>query len=266
MSSWWRFSPALIALLAVWIQPGARAEAIEQWSYRVIEQRSQPRDHFVQGLEIVDGMLYVSTGGYGSSRLLQYRFPEGDLVARQHLHPRLFGEGLTVLGERIYQLTWRARRLLVFRRDGLAPETLFTIPGQGWGLTNNGRELVYTDGGHELIFLDPQDGKELRRIPVSEAGNPLPQLNELEWIDGRVWANIWRQDRIVVIDPASGQVTDSIDLAGLLPDEERRRDTDVLNGIARDPATGALWVTGKNWPWLYRIERVPARETGDDSR
>lgn len=256
----------LPAMLAAWVGAGTAAEEVRQWSYRVVDQHPQARDHFVQGLEIVDGMLYVSTGGYGSSRLLQYRFPDGDLVMQQQLHPRLFGEGLTVLGERIYQLTWRARRLLVFRREGLQPEALLHIPGQGWGLTNNGRELIYTDGGHELIFLDPEDGTELRRIPVTEAGRRLPQLNELEWIDGQVWANIWRQDRLVVIDPASGRVTDSIHLEGLLPDDERRPETDVLNGIAHDPATGALWVTGKNWPWLYHIERVPARESGADSR
>jgi glutamine cyclotransferase len=238
--------------------------ALDQYSYRVLEKKPQSRSHYVQGLQIVDDMLYVSTGRYGQSRLLQYRFADGELLSERRLHPRLFGEGLTVLGERVYQLTWQARRMLVYRRDGLELETTFTLPGEGWGLTDNGDELIYTDGGHQLHFLDPVDGRHLRSIAVTERGLPLPRLNELEWIDGRVWANIWQSDRIVVIDPDSGEVCASIDLRGLLPLPERRPDTDVLNGIARNPADEGLWVTGKNWPWLYRIELIPA--TGAESR
>lgn len=232
-------------------------DTVRQWGYRVLEQQPQPRDHFVQGLQIVDDMLYVSTGGYGSSRLLQYRFADGELIRGLRLSPRLFGEGLTVMDRHVYQLTWRARRLLVFRRDDLQLEKQFTLPGEGWGLTDNGSELIYTDSGHELIYLSPDSGEELRRVAVTEAGRPLPRLNELEWIEGRVWANIWMEDRLVIIDPQSGRVTDSIDLTGLLPEAERRRDTDVLNGIARNPQDGGIWVTGKRWPWRYRIELVP---------
>ncbi|QIB64172.1 glutaminyl-peptide cyclotransferase [Kineobactrum salinum] len=240
--------------------------ALEEYSYRVLEQQPQPRDHYVQGLQIVGGMLYVSTGRYGQSRLLQYRLSDGELIQQRRLHPRLFGEGLTVLGERVYQLTWRARRMLVYRRAELQLETTFTIPGEGWGLTDNGRELIYTDGGHHLHFLDPADGRPLRSIAVTEHGLPLPRLNELEWIDGKVWANIWQRDRIVIIDPVTGEVEASIDLRGLLPLPERRPDTDVLNGIARNPADGSVWVTGKNWPWRYRIELVPKPATAAESR
>lgn len=242
------------------------AAALETYSYRVLEQQPQPRDHYVQGLQIVDGMLYVSTGRYGQSRLLQYRLADGELLRERRLHPRLFGEGLTVLGERVYQLTWKARRMLVYRRDDLQLETTLTIPGEGWGLTDNGRELIYTDGGHHLHFLDPADGRPLRSVAVTERGIPLPQLNELEWIDDKVWANIWQRDRIVIIDPVTGEVEASIDLRGLLPLPERRPDTDVLNGIARDPTDGALWVTGKNWPWRYRIELVAEPAAADESR
>lgn len=260
------FKLALLAALCLSAAAFAKETPVRQWSYRVLEQQPQSREHFVQGLQILDGMLYVSTGGYGSSRLLQYRLEDGELLLQRRLHPRLFGEGLTVMPDRVYQLTWRARRLLVFRREGLVPETSYPLQGQGWGLTDNGRELIYTDGGHELIYLDPQDGRELRRTPVTENGKPLARLNELEWIDGRVWANIWQEERIVVIDPASGRVTDSVDLGGLLPEAERRPDTDVLNGIARNPADGGLWVTGKRWPWRYRIELVPSAAEQPESR
>lgn len=238
-------------------QAGTATQSIKHYNYKVAEKRPQSRTHFVQGLQIVDGMLYVSTGGYGSSRLLQYRFDDGVLVREKQLPPALFGEGVTVLGNRVYQLTWRARRLLVYRRQDLAAEGYFSIPGQGWGLTDNGKELIYTDGSHHLHFLDPADGRHLRSIAVHEQGAPVDRLNELEWIDGEVWANVWQSDRIVVINPYNGAVTATVDLTGLLPRAERRQDTDVLNGIARNPATGDLWVTGKNWPWLYRIILAP---------
>lgn len=256
----------LLSLLLSTASSVAETTLVRQWYYRVLEQQPQPRDHFIQGLQIVDGMLYVSTGGYGSSRLLQYRLQDGELQQQRHLHPRLFGEGLTVMSERVYQLTWRARRLLVFQREGLIPQAAFPLPGQGWGLTDNGQELIYTDSGHELIYLDPETGHELQRIAVTENDVPLQRLNELEWIDGKVWANIWREDRIVAIDPVSGRVTDSVNLTGLLPESERRADTDVLNGIAYNPEDSGLWVTGKRWPWRYRIELVPTAADQRESR
>jgi len=240
--------------------------ALEQFGYRVLEQKPQARDSFVQGLQIVDDKLYVSTGLYGQSRLLRYRFADGELLDERRLHPRLFGEGLTVFDDRVFQLTWRARRMLVYSRQDLSPAAVYTLPGEGWGLTDNGRELIYTDGSHYLHFLDPESGRHLRSIAVTEQGQPVVRLNELEWIEGKVWANVWQTDRIVVIDPTNGEVTASVDLTGLLPASERRPDTDVLNGIAHNPADGALWVTGKNWPWLYRIELVPAAAAAAESR
>ena len=232
--------------------------AVEQFNYRVLEKKPQPRNSFVQGLQIIDGELYVSTGLYGQSRLLRYRFADGELLDQRRLHPRLFAEGLTVFGDRVYQLTWRAGRMLVYDRQALTPVAVFALPGEGWGLTDNGRELVYSDGTEHLHFLDPDSGRHLRTLAVTERGQRLGHLNELEWIDGKIWANVWMTDRIVVIDPASGEVTASVDLSGLLPPGERPPNADVLNGIARNPADGGLWVTGKNWPWLYRIELVPA--------
>lgn len=237
--------------------PAGGLAAVEEFGYRVTDRKPQDRQNFVQGLEIVDGYLYVSSGNYGRSRLLRYRFDAGTFDAGRALHPRLFAEGLTVFGDRVYQLTWRARMALVYSRDELEGIEWFPIPGEGWGLTNNGEELIYSDGSHRLHFLSPGTRRISRSIAVKQDGAPVPRLNELEWVDGRIWANIWRTDRIVIIDPASGEVTAGIDLSGLLPEAERRPDTDVLNGIARDPADGSIWVTGKRWPWLYQIELVP---------
>ena len=233
------------------------AQAVEEFTYRVVEQLPQSREHFVQGLQIVDGRLYVSSGNYGQSRLLRYRFPQGELEISRRLHPRIFAEGVTALGDRVYQLTWQNRLMLVYDRAQLKPVHTFPLPGEGWGMTTDGERLVYSDGSDRLHFVSPDTGRIEHSLAVSEKGRPLRKLNELEWVDGQVWANIWQTDRVVIIDPANGEVTGSVDLSGLLPREERRPGTDVLNGIARDPENGAIWVTGKRWPWMYRIEVLP---------
>ena len=243
-------------LAGLLIQPAAIAA--EQLGYRVLEQKPQERRNFVQGLEILDGKLYVSSGNYGQSRLMRYNFEDMALEQSVNLNARLFAEGLPLLGERIYQLTLRERMLLVFDKRSMQALEWLPIPGQGWGLTNDGEQLIYSDGSDKLHFMRPEERKIHRSLAVTENGEPVKLLNELEWIDDKIWANIWQTDRIVIIDPNSGEVESAIDLSGLLPAADRRRDTDVLNGIARDPATGQIWVTGKRWPWLYRIETIPA--------
>jgi glutamine cyclotransferase len=165
-----------------------------------------------------------------------------------------------VLEEHIYQLTWHARMVLVFSKDEMKFLEWFPISGEGWGLTNNGQDLIYSDGSDQLHYLSPHDRRLTRSVKVTENGRPVRKLNELEWIDGKIWANIWRTNRIVIIDPDSGVVTASVDLTDLLPTSARRADTGVLNGIARNPADGAIWVTGKRWPWLYRIELQPVNQ------
>ncbi|MCB1689127.1 MAG: glutaminyl-peptide cyclotransferase, partial [Halioglobus sp.] len=227
---------------------------VQQYDVKVIDRKPQPRDHFVQGLEILDDYLYVSVGNYGESRLLRYRFSDGRVDGEKTLDEQVFAEGLTVLGDSVYQLTWRNRAMLVYRKSDLEFERWYSLNGEGWGLTNNGTELIYSDGSARLYFMSPDSARILRTITVTEQGRPIALLNELEWVEGEIWANIWQSDRIVIIDPASGEVRGSIDLQGLLPATEYRPGTDVLNGIARNPADGAIWVTGKRWPWLYRIE------------
>jgi len=147
--------------------------------------------------------------------------------------------------------------MLVYQREQLQPLHSVPLPGEGWGLTSNGRELVYSDGSHKLHFMSAQSGKILRSVAVTEQGKPVARLNELEWIDDQIWANIWQTERIVIINPGNGEVQANIDLQGLLPPDERRSGTDVLNGIAHNPRDGGIWVTGKRWPWIYRIELLP---------
>ncbi len=253
-------APTLVVAVAVMLPVTERAWAIVHYDVKVLARKPQARDLFVQGLEIVDGKLYVSTGNYGESRLLRYNFDNGELEQERKLNRRFFAEGVTVLGDKVYQLTWRNRGMLVYDRANLRPLQVHRIAGEGWGLTNNGKELIYSDGSAQLHVLSPLDASRVRSIEVTENGKPLRRLNELEWVDGIIWANIWQTDRIVMIDPDSGAVCGSINLAGLLPGQERRRDTDVLNGIARNPADGGMWVTGKRWPWLYQIELVPSQD------
>lgn len=236
------------------------AWSVQHYTVRVTDQKPQPRENFVQGLEILDDYLYVSSGNYGQSHLLRYRFADGTLDHSRRMNARVFAEGLSVLGDKVYQLTWRNQSMLVYRKSDF--EFLHRLPiiGEGWGLTNNGIELIYSDGSDNLHFISPDTAQVLRSIKITENGKPVRLLNELEWIEGAIWANIWQSDRIVIIDPAKGTVTATIDLRGLLPREDRRPGTDVLNGIARNPKDGSVWVTGKRWPWLYQIELVPVTE------
>jgi glutamine cyclotransferase len=236
-----------------------------QYGFKVVDRKPQSRDNFVQGLEIVGNHLYLSSGLYGQSRLRRYDFDSGELLLERPLDPRLFAEGVTVLDGKVYQLTWRSGIGLIYQQADLSPRQLFRVPGEGWGITNDGSRLIYSDGSHQLHFIDPASMTLERTLSVQENGEPLPFLNELEWVDGRIWANVWRSNRLVIINPDSGAVEASVNLQGLLPVEDYREGTDVLNGIAHDRRDGSIWVTGKRWPWLYRIERVPLDSDGPDA-
>ena len=193
------------------------AWSLQHYTVRVIDQKPQPRENFVQGLEILDGYLYVSTGNYGASHLLRYRFDDGTLDESRKLDVRIFAEGLTVLGDNIYQLSWQNRVMLVYRKSDLTLVRTIPLKGEGWGLTHNRTELIYGDGSDSLYFMSPDTARITRTIAVTQQGRPVKRLNELEWVDGAIWANVWQSNRIVVINPANGEVTASIDLQGLLP-------------------------------------------------
>jgi glutamine cyclotransferase len=219
-----------------------------------IDQKPLDRQLFTQGLEIRDDKLYVSSGLYGRSALHIYQFDTMALLERYALPKRYFAEGLTLVGQQLYQLTWRSGDVLIYDLNPLRPKARAKITGQGWGITHHENTLFYSDGSATLYAIDLGNGGTQRSITVTDNGRPVRFLNELEWVDGKIWANVWQTDRIVIINPTSGQVEGNIQLSGLLPAQERRSDTDVLNGIARDPTNGDIWVTGKRWPWLYKIK------------
>jgi glutamine cyclotransferase len=221
---------------------------------QVLARYPHDPEAFTQGLVIVDGTLYESTGGYGTSSLRRVDLETGRVLQQVDLPSRWFGEGLTDWRDELVMLTWRAGVGLRYQRSTLQPTGRFAISGEGWGLTQDGRHWIMSDGSDELRVLDPADGRELRRLQVTDDGKPVTRLNELELLRGEIWANIWYRDELVRIDPATGRVLGRIDLSGLWPAGQRRRSAQVLNGIAYDRETDQVFVTGKLWPWLYQVE------------
>lgn len=235
------------------LSPGNWVDAVPVYQAKITAQKPLNREHFTQGLEIQNDSLLLSSGQYGESTLNRYDF--NSMVLRQSVDvpKRYFAEGLTQVGERIFQLTWRARDLLIYDANTLAQIGVSKIPTEGWGMTHNGDRIWYSDGSDRLFSFSASAGGSIESINVRLGGKPIYRLNELEWIDNEIWANVWQSNQIVKINPNNGEVTGIIDLTGLLPADERQPDTDVLNGIARDPRNGEIWVTGKRWPWIYRI-------------
>ncbi len=207
---------------------------------------------FTQGLVWVDGWLYESTGLYGASSLRRYRPGEHGGTLRA-LSPRLFGEGLAAVDDQLIQLTWRAGLALVWRRHDLTPQGRFDYRGEGWGLTYDGRHLYHSDGSATITLRDPTTFRKRGRLEVHVDGKPLTRLNELEWVEGELWANVFETARIARIDPDSGRVIGWIDLSALRPPTTRHDPLAVANGIAYDPEARRLFVTGKRWPVLYEL-------------
>jgi len=237
-------------------EPVSRPE-VPVYGYRVLQAFPHDREAFTQGLVMADGVLYEGTGLNGRSSLRRVELESGAVLQRHTLPDRYFGEGVTVLGSRIFQLTWRSGLAFVYDRETLALRQTFTYPAEGWGLTTDGTHLIASDGTATLRFLEPDSLAEVRRLTVVDQAGPVTRLNELEYVEGRIYANVWQTDRVAIIDAQSGRVTGWLDLGGLLTLEERARPGDVLNGIAYDAPTGRLFVTGKLWPRLFQIELVP---------
>ncbi len=231
---------------------------IPVYSYVVEAVYPHDADNFTQGLCLADGELFEGTGLWGRSRLIKSAFPSGETLASISLAAEHFGEGVTVIGDEVFQLTYTSHLCFVYDRESMEQKRTFRYPTEGWGLTHDGESLIMSDGSATLRFLDPLSGKELRRVEVSAGGQPVAYLNELEYVDGEVYANIWKTDRIAVIAPETGAVTAWLDLAGLNPQPDRLVDPYVLNGIAWDRESGDLLVTGKCWPYLYRVSLEPA--------
>jgi glutamine cyclotransferase len=231
---------------------------IKNYTYTVVAVYPHDAQAYTQGLFIHDGMLYESTGQYGQSSLRKVDLKTGRVLNMIPLSKQYFGEGSCVLDNKIYWLTWMEQTVFVydlsFKQIGA-----FRYPGEGWGLTTDGTHLIMSDGSSVLRFINPENFSEVRRLHVTNKDRALPMLNELEYINGEIWANVYTENYIVRIDPASGKVNGVIFLNNLLSASLRTKDTDVLNGIACDAATSKIYVTGKNWQKLYEITTSPTR-------
>ena len=224
--------------------------------HRVLQEYPHDPQAFTQGLFFHDGTLYESTGLRGASTLRRVALETGEVLQQRPLLPTLFGEGAALAEGKIYQLTWQAGLGFVYDFESFRLLREFRYAGEGWGLTYDGERLIMSDGTDTLRFLDPETLRETGRLRVHADGAPPGRLNELEWIEGEIWANLWTTDRIARIHPETGAVTAFVDLEGLLDPADRLPDSDVLNGIAWDPEGHRLFVTGKKWPTLFEIETV----------
>lgn len=256
-----RFIPIFVALVALVSCGGApkrgTSSAVAEpayYTYEVVAAYPHSTTSYTQGLEFYDGVMWEGTGEYGHSRLLRTDFTTGRILKERKISDEEFGEGITILGDKLYQLTWLNGKLHIYDRRTLRHLATHTYKGEGWGLTNDGERLYMSDGTHVIRILDAETLNETRRFGVTLRGRSLRYLNELEWIDGRIWANVYTTNQIVIINPESGVVEGIIELSGILPEEERTPTTDVLNGIAYDKATKRIFVTGKNWSKLFEIK------------
>jgi len=228
-----------------------------QYHYKIIDQYPQSRDFFTQGLEYYQGVLYAGSGLKGKSKIIARHLNSITPLLSASLDEQYFGEGITHLNGKLYQLTWQSERGFVYQANNLQRLTTFKINGEGWGLCNNGEQLIYSNGSDRLRFVNPETFATEREIAVTLNGEPITHLNELEWVDGLIYANIWQTNWIIIINPSDGEVVGKVRLNDLLPQALRRTNTDVLNGIAYDHEQRRLLVTGKNWPRIYHIELIP---------
>lgn len=236
----------------------APAAAPTLYTYDVVATYPHGTDAFIQGLFFHDGVLYETTGQYGASRIIRHSlFGDAD-GATVKLPDNLFGEGAAAIGDRIYSLTWRAGLGFVRDLETLSPIGKFEYSGEGWGLTHDGTRIIVSDGTNRLRFFDPETFEQQGSVAVMANGRPVPRLNELEYIDGEVWANIWQTDVIARISPDTGTVVGFVNMSGLHPNRDDPREQ-VLNGIAYDPESGRLLVTGKEWPTFYEVVIKPVR-------
>ncbi len=226
------------------------------FSYKIVNAYPHDRQVFTQGLVVEGNVLYESAGKYGKSSLRKVDLPTGKVLQIEPLSDKLFGEGLTIHNNRLIQLTWKSNIGLVYDKDTFTLMEKFYYPTEGWGLTHDGSRLIMSNGTSVLYLLDPDSFKKVGRIHVRGRAGAVEGLNELEFVNGKILANVWNTDKIVSIEPKSGRVTGIIDLRGLLTPADRKQKADVLNGIAYDPQKKRLFVTGKYWPKIFEIRLI----------
>ncbi len=240
-------------LMAQSKETGTARPAVPVWTYDVLNAYPHDPSAYTQGLVYWDGALYESTGLYGQSSLRRVDLTTGNILKKTPLSAEYFGEGMTILKGRIYQLTWVERQGFIYEPGGLFVVGKFNYDGEGWGLTNDGLSLIMSDGTSQVRFLNPDSFKTERTISVTLEGRRISSVNELEYIKGEVFSNVWQTDTILRIDPKTGRVTGLIDLTGILTAVRADPGNDVLNGIAYDEKGDRLFVTGKRWPKLFHI-------------
>ena len=245
------FPSLILAALLLASLSGCDARVRE---YRVKVVKEYPHDtaSYTQGLFFDGGKFYESTGQYGESTFRIVDLETGDALRKLDFADKYFAEGSVILNGKLYILTWTNKVAFVYDAGTLEYLQTYSYPRQGWGLTTDGTALIASDGSSRLFFMD-ESFKVTKTLNVTLDGRAMRNLNELEWIDGKIWANVYTSDLILIINPENGQVEATVDCSGLLPRKLRTPTTDVLNGIARDPATGKIYLTGNYWPRLYEI-------------
>ncbi len=226
------------------------------YTFKIINKWKHNNKSYTQGLEFFDGFLYEGTGNYGESMLYKIDIDKNEIVQSLNLPKEVFGEGITIINGKIYQLTWRSNTGYAYDKNTLNKLYEFNYPTEGWGLTNNGKELIMSDGSENIYFLDTEFIQETHKLQVYDNNGPKKNLNELEYIDGLIYANVYGTEEIVVFESETGKVVKRIDLTGILNKNDIKAPIDVLNGIAWDSIKKRLIVTGKWWPYFYEIELV----------
>jgi len=259
-----RLCALLVALAPLWFLGENPAGLVPPKSatvdtFQVVKAYPHDPAAYTQGLIYRDGFLFESTGLNGQSTLRKVKLETGEVVQQHRLDAKHFGEGLAEWKGQLVQLTWQSNIAFVYDRVTFALRRMFSYPGEGWGLTEDGTQFVLSDGTDVLRFLDPETFREIRRVSVKDGATPVRQLNELEFVRGEIYANVWHTNQIARISPVSGRVTGWIDLRGLMSIGYRLDPEAVLNGIAYDAVTNRLFVTGKLWPRLFEIRVVPAK-------
>lgn len=245
----------LISVLAFVSFLGCAEAKVTHYSVSVVKEYNHDSKAYTQGLFFWNGQLYESTGQYGESSLRMVELSTGRPLRKLDFASKYFVEGSVVLGDRLYVLTWRNKVVFVYDAETLEYKSTWSYPREGWGLTSDGNQLIASDGSSTLYFMGT-DFAVKKRLTVRYQGRPVNYLNELEYIDGKIWANVYTSDLIMIIDPDSGNVEGIVDCSDLLPDSLRTSETDVLNGIAYDSESDKIYLTGKNWPRMYQIRLV----------
>lgn len=233
-----------------------RHVAPKNYTYIVKNSYPHKRTSYTQGLQFIDGVMWEGTGEYGSSALQTIELTTGRVNVINRLPDSQFGEGITVLGDKVYQLTWHSNTAYVYDRESGKELKKLRYSGEGWGLTSDGVNLYMSNGSESIYEIDPETFERKRKITVTNKGEVVDYINELEWINGKIWANVYTTDVVVIIEPKSGVIEGVIDLTNILPLSERTSTTDVLNGIAYDIEGDRVFVTGKNWSKIFEIKII----------